>query len=141
MTQLLRPGDADLWINGGYFVLRREIFDVMEPGDELVEAPFRRLIEAGRLRAARYEGFWGPLDTLRDLEHLQSLAIAGHAPWEIEAAHPAPRRRGDPGNEVCVRPLTERLGLPADRDPRILVASAHADDAEIGRRRHDHAPA
>ena len=94
VTQLLRPGDADLWINGGYFLLRRAVFDVMEPGDELVEAPFRRLIEAGRLHATRYEGFWGPLDTLRDLEHLQSLAIAGHAPWTpweaTAATEPAP---------------------------------------------------
>jgi glucose-1-phosphate cytidylyltransferase len=78
---LLRPGDADLWINGGYFMLRREVFDVMEPGDELVEAPFERLIAAGRLHAVRYEGFWGPLDTLRDLEHLETLAATGQAPW------------------------------------------------------------
>ena len=78
---LLRPGDADLWINGGFFMLRREVFDVMEPGDELVEAPLERLIAAGRLHAVRYEGFWGPLDTLRDLEHLEALAAAGQAPW------------------------------------------------------------
>ena len=36
--------DADMWINGGYFIFRQEIFDYMQPGDELVEAPFRRLI-------------------------------------------------------------------------------------------------
>jgi len=91
VTQLLRPGDADLWINGGYLVLRREIFDVMEPNDELVEAPFARLIETGHLRAVRYEGFWGPLDTLRDLDHLQALAVAGRAPWAAwEAPDPAP---------------------------------------------------
>jgi glucose-1-phosphate cytidylyltransferase len=78
---LLRPGDADLWINGGYFMLRREVFDAMEPGDELVEAPFERLIAGGRLRCVRHEGFWGPLDTLRDLEQLEALAAAGQAPW------------------------------------------------------------
>jgi glucose-1-phosphate cytidylyltransferase len=81
VTRLLRPGDADLWVNGGYFLLRPEVFDVMEPGDELVDAPFRRLIEAGRLRSTRYEGFWGPLDTLRDLEHLEALAMTGRPPW------------------------------------------------------------
>lgn len=81
VTRLVRPMDADLWINGGYLTLRREIFDVIRPGDELVEAPFARLIEAGRLHTTRYEGFWGPLDTLRDLEHLQALAASGHAPW------------------------------------------------------------
>jgi glucose-1-phosphate cytidylyltransferase len=89
VTRLASPGEANLWVNGGYFLLRHEIFEFMEPGDELVEAPFRRLIDAGRLRATRYEGFWGPLDTLRDLEHLQSLEIEGHAPWgPWEAADP-----------------------------------------------------
>jgi glucose-1-phosphate cytidylyltransferase len=81
VTRLLHPADADIWINGGYFLLRDEIFDVLEPGDELVEQPFARLVEQGRLRATKYEGFWGPLDTLRDLEHLQSLAVAKQAPW------------------------------------------------------------
>ena len=78
---LVRPADADLWINGGYFILRQEVFDSIEPGDELVEAPFARLMAAGRLRATRYEGFWAPFDTLRDLEHLEALAAGGRAPW------------------------------------------------------------
>jgi len=81
VTRLLHPADADIWINGGYFILRDEIFSVLQPGDELVEQPFARLVEQGRLRATKYEGFWGPLDTLRDLEHLQSLAVAKQAPW------------------------------------------------------------
>jgi len=80
---ILRPADADLWINGGYFILRRPVFDAMEPGDELVEAPFARLIAAGRLQATRYEGFWAPLDTLRDLEHLEALAASERAPWAV----------------------------------------------------------
>ena len=85
VRQLLRPGDADLWINGGYFLLREEIFDVLRPGDELVEAPFRALIAAGRLRSTRYEGFWAPMDTLRDLEGLEVLARSGTPPWAVWA--------------------------------------------------------
>ena len=46
VTRLVRPLEADFWINGGYFTLRQEVFDVIEPGDELVEAPFGRLIDA-----------------------------------------------------------------------------------------------
>ena len=80
---LLRPGDADIWINGGYFMLRREIFDALQPGDELVEGPFARLIDAGHLDSVRYEGFWGPLDTLRDLQELEALAAGGRAPWAV----------------------------------------------------------
>jgi glucose-1-phosphate cytidylyltransferase len=78
---LLRTGDSDLWINGGYFTLRQAIFDVIEPGDELVDAPFARLIAKGQLHAERYRGFWHPLDTLRDLEHLEGLAAGGRPPW------------------------------------------------------------
>ena len=89
---LLRVADSDIWINGGYFMLRREIFDVMEPGDELVEAPFTRLIAAGRLHAEQYDGFWGPLDTLRDLEELEALAAGGRAPWIATDARRADRR-------------------------------------------------
>jgi glucose-1-phosphate cytidylyltransferase len=90
---LLRAGEADIWINGGYFMLRRAIFDVLEPGDELVEAPFARLIAAERLDAVRYEGFWGPLDTLRDLELLEGLAAGGRTPWTPWVQPP------EPGNE------------------------------------------
>ncbi len=78
---VLHPDEANLWINGGYFLLRSQIFDVLEPGDELVEAPFERLITARRLHATRYEGFWAPLDTLRDLERLERLSAGPATPW------------------------------------------------------------
>ncbi len=81
VRRLIAPGQADLWINGGYFTLRQEVFDVMRPGEELVEAPFQRLIEAGRLHTTRYEGFWAPMDTLRDVERLEGLAQTGVPPW------------------------------------------------------------
>ena len=83
---LLRPADADLWINGGYFTLRREIFDNLHPGEELVEAPFARLAAAGRLHTSRYEGFWAPMDTLRDVERLEQLARTGTPPWASPAS-------------------------------------------------------
>ena len=72
---------ADIWINGGYFIFRREIFDYIEPGDELVEAPFQRLIEERQLLAYRYDGFWEPMDTLKEMQHLEALHQAGSAPW------------------------------------------------------------
>jgi glucose-1-phosphate cytidylyltransferase len=65
-------------------VLRREIFDEIEPGDELVDAPFRRLIERGRLGAYRYDGFWAPMDTLKDKQRLEALWESGRAPWRLD---------------------------------------------------------
>ena len=80
---LKRPGDADLWINGGYFCLRKEVFGVLEPGDELVDQPFARLMARRQLHASRHNGFWAPVDTLRDLEQLERLAVSSRAPWAI----------------------------------------------------------
>jgi glucose-1-phosphate cytidylyltransferase len=74
---------ANIWINGGYFVLRQAVFDYMEPGEELVEAPFQRLIEQNRLLAHRYEGFWAPMDTLKDRQNLEALAESGRPPWAV----------------------------------------------------------
>jgi glucose-1-phosphate cytidylyltransferase len=76
---------ADVWINGGYFVFRREIFDYIRPGEELVEEPFQRLIDAGELIAYRYEGFWEPMDTIKDKQRLDALADSGQAPWRRSA--------------------------------------------------------
>ena len=57
---------ADIWLNGGYFVLRREIFDYMEAGDELVGPAFQRLIEQGKLMTMKYDGFWAAMDTFKE---------------------------------------------------------------------------
>jgi glucose-1-phosphate cytidylyltransferase len=73
--------NADVRINGGYFVFRREIFDVIEPGEELVEEPFARLIERRALLAYPYDGFWEPMDTIKDKQKLDALLASGEAPW------------------------------------------------------------
>ncbi len=74
---------AQLWINGGYFVFRREIFDYMHEGEELVEEPFGRLITREELVAYRYEGFWAPMDTLKDRQNLEQLYESGKRPWAV----------------------------------------------------------
>jgi glucose-1-phosphate cytidylyltransferase len=73
--------DADLWINGGFFVFRRELFDYLGPGEDLVEAAFSRLIAEDKVLAYPYEGFWAPMDTLKDKQLLETLLEAGDPPW------------------------------------------------------------
>jgi glucose-1-phosphate cytidylyltransferase len=81
-VRALRNSDnADLWINGGYFLMRPEIFDYMREGEELVLEPFRRLIEADQLLAYKYTGFWRAMDTLRDRQVLEDMVERGHMPW------------------------------------------------------------
>ena len=74
---------SDIWINGGFFVMRREIFDYIGAGEELVVEPFSRLIAEGRLSAMKYEGFWGPMDTYKDKMFLDDIYARGEAPWEV----------------------------------------------------------
>jgi len=74
---------SDIWINGGYFVMRSEVLDQLQPGEDLVEEPFHRMLKANDLLAQRHDGFWAPMDTLKDKEWLESLHESGSAPWEV----------------------------------------------------------
>ena len=72
---------TDLWMNGGFFIFRQEIFDYLREGEDLVEEPFRRLIKEDQLLAYQYEGFWMPMESLKDLQNLQALHDSGAPPW------------------------------------------------------------
>jgi len=72
-----------IWMNGGYFVLRQGIFDVLEENDDLVEDAFGRLARQGKLAAVRYTGFWAPMDTLKERNHLEELHRKGNPPWKL----------------------------------------------------------
>ena len=76
-------GSSGLFINTGYFVLRKEIFDYMEWGDELVNEPFQRLIEKGKLISWEHKGFWASMDTYKDKQKLDEAYSKGNAPWEV----------------------------------------------------------
>ena len=75
--------DGNFWINGGFMILRRQIFDYMKDDEELVEEPFRRLIEQRRLLAHRYEGFWASMDTFKDKITLDDMYARGETPWAV----------------------------------------------------------
>jgi glucose-1-phosphate cytidylyltransferase len=74
---------SDYWINGGFFCLRQEIFDYIQPGDELVEQPFKRLIAAQKLSTAKYQGFWAAMDTFKDKITLDRMEARGQCPWMV----------------------------------------------------------
>ena len=90
VTGVMTSEQADIWINGGFFAFRREIFDYIRPGEELVEQPFTRLIEAGKLAALSFKGFWRACDTFKDLRTLETLLMQGPAPWELWRLAPGP---------------------------------------------------
>ena len=72
------------WINGGFMMLEPEVLDFIERDEDSLEAvTLERLAGLGHLRAFRHEGFWQPVDTLRDKLFLESLWESGQAPWKI----------------------------------------------------------
>ncbi len=73
---------TNIWINGGFFVFRKEIFRYIEPGDELVHEPFARLIDQELLLAHRPHCFWQCMDTFKDKQRLEDLN-QGCAPWKV----------------------------------------------------------
>ena len=76
-------GDAD-WINGGFFVVSPAALDHISGDETLWERePMQHLAASGQLAAFRHDGFWQPMDTLRDKNHLEELWASGHAPWKL----------------------------------------------------------
>jgi glucose-1-phosphate cytidylyltransferase len=75
--------DQELLINGGFFALRREIFDYINEGDELVDQPFQRLIAASKLSAFRWDGFWRCMDTFKDKITYDRMEARGECPWMV----------------------------------------------------------
>ena len=82
---------ADLWMNGGFYCMSREVFDHLSPKADLVTKPFDQLMARGLLSAYRYEGFWACMDTFKEKQLLDDRITAGDAPWEVwrDASRPA----------------------------------------------------
>ncbi|GIW76090.1 MAG: glucose-1-phosphate cytidylyltransferase [Phycisphaerae bacterium] len=73
----------DLWINGGYQIYRREIFDYFQPGDDMIPTVYRRLAAAKKLITYRHHGFWACMDTFKEKMVLDDLEAKGQAPWKV----------------------------------------------------------
>jgi glucose-1-phosphate cytidylyltransferase len=73
---------TEIWINGGFFTMRKEIFSHIHPYEELVREPFQRLIQKQALLAYKYTGFWQCMDTFKDKQRLEELN-QGTAPWKV----------------------------------------------------------
>ncbi len=83
VTSIENVTSSQIWINGGFFILRRDIFSYMQPGDELVEAPFQRLIKDRKLLGMKYQGFWASMDTFKDKKQFDDWYESGQRPWQV----------------------------------------------------------
>lgn len=78
-----KPESERGWINGGFFVISRDSLDLVPDDREPWEGvPMRTLVERDQLRAFRHDGFWQPMDTLREKNLLEELWASGTAPWK-----------------------------------------------------------
>jgi glucose-1-phosphate cytidylyltransferase len=78
-----KPHGDSMYINGGFFVLQPGVLDLITDDHSIWErAPLESLARQGELQAYRHDGFWQPMDTLRDKTHLEELWQSGQAPWK-----------------------------------------------------------
>ncbi|MBK9712527.1 MAG: glucose-1-phosphate cytidylyltransferase [Kouleothrix sp.] len=79
-----KPQTGEGWVNGGFFVLEPAVLEYID-GDETIweRGPLDRLAADGQLMAYRHEGFWQPMDTLREKRLLEELWETGRAPWRV----------------------------------------------------------
>jgi len=78
-----KPRVDGSWINGGFFVLSSKVIDYIDDDTTIWErGPLERLSSEGQLSAYFHDGFWQPMDTLRDQQFLESLWQSGKAPWK-----------------------------------------------------------
>ena len=75
--------DTDIIINGGSFIFRKEIFNYIKDGEDLVVEPFERLIKENQLMGYRYDNFWHCMDTFKEHQELNDMYEEGNAPWEV----------------------------------------------------------
>jgi len=93
VSRIRHVADAGVRINGGFFIFRKDIFNYMEDGEELVEEPFRRLIADKQLVAYPYDGFWACMDTFKDKQAFDDMNARGETPWQVwHAKRTAPSR-------------------------------------------------
>ena len=78
---------ADSWINGGFFVCENKALDYIAPetADEMMweRAPLQNLAKDGQLHAYKHDGFWHPMDMLKDKQDLEKMWASGKAPWHV----------------------------------------------------------
>ena len=79
-----KPSGDGSWINGGFFVLSPEVIDLIDDDTTSWEGdPLLRLAEEGALSAFKHQGFWQPMDTMRDKNQLNERWSSGAAPWKV----------------------------------------------------------
>jgi glucose-1-phosphate cytidylyltransferase len=124
VTGIADINQMDLLINGGFMILRQDIFKYIRPGEDLVCEPFQRLIQKKQLYAYRYDGFWTCMDTFKDKQQLDDLYARGRAPWEVWKSDGPVQGTGcsTPGDRVLSRRGAGAIEARPSDDRRLVFA-------------------
>ena len=115
---------SDIWINAGYFVLRREIFQYLQPGEDLVNEPFQKLADTKALMAHKYRGFWACMDTFKEKQRLDDMVARGETPWEVWKR---PAEAKLPGASITLGAATQGLRpISVQNESPLPETHAHA---------------
>jgi glucose-1-phosphate cytidylyltransferase len=88
VTAFTPAAEMNMRINGGYFVLKQDIFDYLNEGEDLVMDACVRAADDGRMLAIKYDGFWAAMDTLKERSWLEELYRTGRSPWAVWQEQP-----------------------------------------------------
>lgn len=83
VTEIQIVADTNIWVNGGFFIIRKGFFDYIQEGEEMVNQPFNRLICAKKLTTYKYQGFWACMDTFKEKMLLEDSLATGNAKWQV----------------------------------------------------------
>jgi glucose-1-phosphate cytidylyltransferase len=81
-----------VWINAGYFIFKKEIFDYINPGEDLAEEPMQRLIARQQLVSYPYEGVFHTMDTFKEKQMLDDMYAKGDEPWAVWKTNSSQKR-------------------------------------------------
>jgi glucose-1-phosphate cytidylyltransferase len=83
-VQEIKPvAESNLWVNGGFFIFKKDIFSYINPGEELVMEPFQRLIAQNQIVTYRNRGFWACMDTFKEKKLFDDMYARGEMPWAV----------------------------------------------------------
>jgi glucose-1-phosphate cytidylyltransferase len=83
ITQVMPVRELRQWENGGYFVLRPEVFDYLDEGEDLLGDAVPRLVQRRKVLAYPYKGYWTPADTVKERAKLEEMYYRGNCPWMV----------------------------------------------------------
>lgn len=128
VQKIKEVGDGAILMNGGFFVFDQQIFNYLHAGEDMVGDAFGRLIDQGSCYSMKYDGFWGCMDTFKEVQLLQDMHDQGRTPWTVwqqatrnstsVAASDLPTSsngKGVPAKRTCDDPLDQTMNdaIPA----------------------------